>query len=71
MTYCHGPFIELTIALDEWSVMAADDPASDPVDPPTPNGKPSTRSEWEHTPQALATASREAPPRGAGTRGLE
>lgn len=54
--------------------MAADDSASDPVDPPTPDGNapasgtPSPRSEWEHTPQALATASREAPHRGAGAQ---
>lgn len=50
--------------------MAADDSASDPVDPPTPDGKPSPRNEWEHTPQALATASREASRRGAGAQGI-
>ncbi len=56
--------------------MAADDSASDPVKLPTPDGnpppggKPSAGNEWEHTPQALATASREAPHRGAGAQGI-
>ena len=54
--------------------MAADDSASDPVDPPIPDGnaplggKLSPRNKWEHTPQALATASREVPHCGAGTQ---
>lgn len=56
--------------------MAPDDPASDPIDPPIPDGnappgeKPSPRNEWEHTPQALATASRVVPHRGTGVQGI-
>lgn len=56
--------------------MTADDSASDPADPPTPHDnplpgeKPHSREEWEHTPQALATVSREAPHRGSGARGI-
>ncbi|HEV7453233.1 MAG TPA: hypothetical protein VGO16_17995 [Pseudonocardiaceae bacterium] len=56
--------------------MATDDSISDPARPPTPDDdlpptrKPSTRNGSERTQQALATASREAPHRGAGAQGM-